>query len=337
MTRSRFPACRPAALTVLLAAGLAGLAALAALDTRESTASDYPTREIELVVSFPAGGPADTAARILAPRMSTLLKAPIVVVNKTGGGGATGADYVAKARPDGYTVYASTNSVLTISPHLVKNLPYRMTDFTPIGAYAVDLGAITVRSTGPARTLEEFVEYARKNPGKLNYGSAGFGTVSFFSMELFKQAYGLDLAHVPFQGTGPVKNAIMGGHVSVATSGFGSLAPLIRSGDLIALVTTSPRRVKEFPGVPTMAEKGFPDASLNIWLGLYVPARVPRPVVDVLVKALAQTAKDPAFEAALEKAGMHLDYRDPADTQKLLESETATVARVVEKLNLPKQ
>lgn len=331
MPRSRFRA-RPAAL-----AALALLAALPVVMARESIAQDYPAREIEFVVSFPAGGPADTAARILAPKMAALLKANVVVVNKTGGGGATGADYVAKAKPDGYTVYASTNSVLTISPHLVKNLPYKMSDFTPIGAYAVDLGAITVRSGGPARTLEEFVEYARKNPGKLNYGSAGFGTVSFFSMELFKQAYGLDLAHVPFQGTGPVKNAIMGGHVTVATSGFGSLAPLIRSGDLIALVTTSPKRVKEFPSVPTMAEKGFPDASLNIWLGLYVPARTPKPVADVLVKALAQAAKDPSLEAALDKAGMHLDYRDPADTQKLLETESATVARVAEKLNLPKQ
>jgi tripartite-type tricarboxylate transporter receptor subunit TctC len=299
-------------------------------------AADYPTREIELVVSFPAGGPADTAARIIAPKLSALLKVPVPVVNKAGGGGAVGADHVAKARPDGYTVYASTNSVLTISPHLVKNLSYRLSDFTPVGAYAVDLGVITVRGGGPAKTLEEFVEYARKNPGKLSYGSAGFGTVSFFTMEMFKLAYGLDLAHVPFQGTGPVKNAIMGGHVNVATSGFGSLAPLIRSGDLVALVTTSSRRVAAFPNVPTMAEKGFPDASLNIWLGLYVPSRTPKPVVDVLVKALAEAARDPGVTTAIEKAGMQVDYRDPMETQKLLDAESANVARVIEKLGIGK-
>jgi tripartite-type tricarboxylate transporter receptor subunit TctC len=301
-----------------------------------TSAADYPTREIELIVSFPAGGPADTGARIIAPKMSSLLGTPVVVVNKTGGGGATGADYVAKAKPDGYTVYAATNSVLTISPTILKNIPYRASDFTPIGAYAWDLGVITARAGGPARTLEEFVEYAKKNPGKLSYGSAGLGTVSFFTMELFKQAYGLDLTHVPFQGTGPVKNAIMGGHVAVATSGFGSLAPVIKSGDLIPLVTTSPRRVAAFPNVPTMAEKGFPDASLNIWLGLYVPARTPKPVVDVLVKALAQAAKDPAVAAAIEKAGMHADYKDPAETQKTLETEAATVAKVAEKIGLGK-
>lgn len=315
---------------------LAMLATLLAGGAATAPAADYPTREIEFVVSFPPGGPADSGARVLAPIMSSILKQPIAVVNKPGGGGAVGADYAAKAKPDGYTVYASTNSVQTISPQL-KKLPYKRTDFTPIGAFAVDLGVITVKSNSPAKTLEEFVEYAKKNPGKLNYGSAGYGTVSFFTMELFKMVYGLDMVHVPFQGTGPVKNAILGGHVTVATSGFGSLSPLIRSGDLVALVTTSPKRVPAFPNVPTMAEKGFPEASLNIWMGLYVPAATPKPVVDALVRALVQAVKDPALEAGLEKAGMHLDYRDPAATLKLLESETAAVAKVIEKLNLPKE
>jgi tripartite-type tricarboxylate transporter receptor subunit TctC len=317
----------------------AAIAVTALLGTALATAQPvaYPTREIEFVVAFPAGGPADSSARVLAPVMSSILKQPVVVVNKPGGGGALGSDYAAKARPDGHTVYVSTNSVMTVSPHLKQSLPYKFTDFTPIGAFAVDLGAVTVRSNGPAKTLEEFVDYAKKNPGKLNYGSAGYGTVSFFSMELFKMAYGLDLVHVPFQGTGPVKNAIMGGHVTVATSGFGSLAPLIRSGDLIALVTTSPTRVAAFPSVPTMSEKGFPDASLNIWMGAYVPAQTPKPVVDTLVKALAQAAKDPALVTGLEKAGMHVEYRDPAGTAKLVETESAAVGKVVEKLKLPKE
>jgi tripartite-type tricarboxylate transporter receptor subunit TctC len=299
-------------------------------------AQQYPTREIEFVVSFPAGGPADTAARIIGPKMSSILGVPVVVVNKTGGGGASGADYAAKAKPDGYVVYASTNSVLTISPWILKNLPYKTTDFAPIGAYASDFGAITVKGGGPAKTLEEFIDYAKKNPGKLNYGSAGLGTVSFFTMEMFKLAYGLDIAHVPFQGTGPVKNAILGGHVALATSGFGSLAPLIRSGDIVPLVTTSPKRLAAFPNVPTMAEKGFPEASLNIWLGLYVPKATPKPVVDVLVKAMAQAAKDPGVASAVEKAGMYVDYSDPMDTWKRIEIETEAVRKVVERVGIGK-
>lgn len=299
-------------------------------------AADYPSREIEFVVSFPAGGPADTSARIIAPKVAGALGVAAVVVNKPGGGGGLGADYAAKAKPDGYTVYASTNSVLTISPVILKDLPYKPSDFRAIGAVAADLGVITARAGGPFKTLEEFVDHAKKNPGKLNYGSAGLGTVSFFTMELFKLAYGLDMAHVPFQGTGPVKNAIMGGHVSLATSGFGSLAPLIRSGDLIALVTTSPRRVAAFPGVPTMAEKGFPDASINIWTGLYVPAKTPQPIVDALVTSLAQAVKDPATISAMEKAGLQMEYRSPEDTQKLLDTETATVRKVAAKIGMIK-
>lgn len=298
--------------------------------------AEYPGREIELVVSFPPGGPADTSARIIQPKLSAILGVPVVVVNKTGGGGAVGADYAAKARPDGYTVYSSTNSVLTISPVVQKGLPYQMADFTPIGAYAADLGVITARAGAPWKTLEEFVEHAKRNPGKYNYGSAGFGTVSFFTMELFKLSYGLDIAHVPFQGTGPAKNAILGGHVTLASSGFGSFAPLFRSGDLIPLVTTAAKRVAAFPNVPTMAEKGFPEASLNIWMGLYVPAKTPRPVVDVLVKALAQAAKDPSVVAAFEKAGMFAEYHAPEETARLLQNETASVRKVAEKLGIGK-
>jgi tripartite-type tricarboxylate transporter receptor subunit TctC len=301
-------------------------------------AAEYPTHEVEFVVSFPAGGPADTSARIVAPKVMSALGGggAAVVVNKPGSGGALGADYAARARPDGYTVYASTNSVMTINPIILKDLPYKPSDFRPIGAYGVDLGVITARAGGPFRTLDEFVDYAKKNQGKLNYGSAGLGTVSFFTMELFKQAYGLDMAHVPFQGTGPVKNAIMGGHVTLATSGFGSLAPLIKSGDLLPLVTTSPRRVAAFPDVPTMAEKGFPEASLNIWTALYVPAKTPQPIVDALVKALAQAVKDPAAITAMEKAGMQMEYHSPADTQKLVDSETATVRKVAAKIGMTK-
>jgi tripartite-type tricarboxylate transporter receptor subunit TctC len=318
----------------LLVTVLLILLALSALGPGPAWCAEYPARDVEMIVSFPAGGPADTSARILAPKLSALLGVPIAVVNKTGGGGSVGADYVAKAKPDGAIVYNSTNSALTISPLILKDITYKIGDFTPIGAYAADLGVITVRAGGPARTLEEFVEYARKNPGKLNYGSAGLGTVSFFTMELFKQAYGLDIAHVPFQGTGPVKNAIMGGHVGVATSGFGSLASLIRSGDLIPLVTTSPTRVPAFPQVPTLAEKGFPDASLNIWMGLYVPAKTPKPVVETLTRAFNQAAKDPAVIGALEKAGMQGYYHTGEETLKLLETESAAVAKVAARLGL---
>jgi tripartite-type tricarboxylate transporter receptor subunit TctC len=261
---------------------------------------------------------------------------PIVLVNKPGGGGALGGDYVAKSKPDGYTVFATTNSTLTIITAMQHDLTYRPADFTAVGGYMTDISAIVARP-GAWKTLDEFVDYARKNPGKLSYGSAGLGTVSFFTMELFKLAYGLDITHVPFQGTGPVKNAIMGGHVTLGSSGLSSFAPLIKSGDLVALVTTAPKRMPAFPDVPTLAEKGFPEAALNIWMALFVPAKTPREVVDKLSQALERAMKDPAVVAAVEKAGMIVDYRDPATTAKLVDAEHEAVKKVVGRLGIGKK
>ena len=298
--------------------------------------SDYPSRPIEFIIPFPPGGPADTAARIVQPKLSAALGVPIVLVNKAGGGGALGADYVAKSKPDGYTVFAATNAPMTIVTAIQPDVSYRPSDFAPIGSYIADIGVITARAGSPWKTLEEFVDYARKNQGKLSYGSAGLGTVSFFMVELFKASYGLDITHVPFQGGGPVKNAIMGGHVTIASSGLNSFAPLIKSGDLIPLATSAPKRVSAFPDVPTMAEKGFPEASLNIWMGLYVPARTPREIVDRLAQALEKTMKEPSVVAAVEKAGMVVDYRGPTATAKLVETEHEAVKKVVARLGIGK-
>jgi tripartite-type tricarboxylate transporter receptor subunit TctC len=226
---------------------------------------------------------------------------------------------------------------LTIITATQPDITYRLSDFMPIGSYMTELGVVVSHPGATVKTLEEMVDYAKKNPGKLNYGSAGLGTVSFFTMELIKISYGLDIAHVPFQGTGPVKNAIIGGHVSLASSGLGSMAPLIKSGEVIPLVTTAPKRTAGFANVPTMAEKGFPEATLNIWMGLYAPLKTPKEVVDKLARALEKTVKDPAVVGATEKAGMVIDHRGSEATRKLLESEHDAVKKVVAKLGLGKK
>ncbi|OLB96944.1 MAG: hypothetical protein AUH30_11400 [Candidatus Rokubacteria bacterium 13_1_40CM_68_15] len=297
----------------------------------------YPNRPIEVIIPFPPGGPADTAARIIQPRLSAALGVPIVLINKAGGGGALAADYVAKSKPDGYTVFAATNAPLTIVTATQPDVSYRPADFAAIGISMTDVSVFVGKAASPWKTLDEFVEYTRKNPGKLSYGSAGLGTVSFFAFELFKNAYGLDITHVPFQGGGPVKNAIMGGHVTIASSGLNSFAPLIKSGDLIALATSAPKRVPAFPDVPTLAEKGFPDASLNIWMALFVPVKTPREAVDRLSQALEQTMKEPAVATAVDKAGMVVDYRGPAATAKLVETEYEAVKKVATRLGIGKK
>ena len=309
---------------------------LAATGVPALAQSGYPNRPIEFIIPFAPGGPADTSARVIQPKMAADLGVSIVLQNKPGGGGAIGADYVAKSKPDGYTVFAATNAPLTIGT-AVQDLSYKPSDFTPIGQYMVDVSVIVARADNPWKTLDEFVDYAKKNPGKLSYGSAGLGTVSFFMFELFKLSYGLDITHVPFQGGGPTKNALMGGHVAVASGGLNSFAPLIKSGDLIALATTAPKRLAALPNVPTMAEKGFPEASLNIWMALFVPAKTPKDAVDKLARSLEKTMKDPGVIAAAEKAGLAAEFHDGEATRKLIETEHAAVKKVVEKLGIGKK
>ncbi len=315
----------------------ATLVLMLALGTPAAAQPAYPARPIEVIIPFPPGGPADTAARIMQPKLSAALGVPLVLVNKSGGGGALAADYVSKSKPDGYTVFAATNAPVTIVAATQPDISYRPADFAAIGTSMTDVSVFVGKAGSQWKTLEEFVEYVRKNPGKLSYGSAGLGTVSFFAFELFKHAYGLDITHVPFQGGGPVKNAIMGGHVTIASSGLNSFAPLMKSGDLIALATSAPKRVPAFPDVPTLAEKGFPDASLNIWMALFVPAKTPQGIVDTLAHALEQTMKEPSVVTAVEKAGMVVDYRGPSATAKLLETEYEAVKKVATRLGIGKR
>lgn len=308
-------------------------AALALPGRRAWGQGTYPNRQIEFVVVFPPGGPLDTAVRIVQPALAQDLGVPIVLITKGGAGGAIGMESVAKARPDGYTIAASVKSTLTMLPATRRDLPYRIADFATIGSYAVDSQGILSRANAPWKTLQGMIEHARKNPGKLSYGSAGTGTISHFNMEILKQAHGLDIAHVPFAGTGPVKNAILGGHVDVATTALSSMLPLVRSGDLIVLVTTAPRRL---PGIaaPTMVEAGLPEASLSTTSQLYAPARTPREVIDRLARALEKASREPSVVAAIEKAGMIVDYRDPESTRKDIEAEHAAVAKIATKLGL---
>ena len=299
-------------------------------------AQAYPTRPLEFIIPFAPGGPTDTAIRLIQSSLSANLGAPVVLVNKAGGGGAIGMDAVAKAKPDGYTLAATVRSTLTILPATQSDVTYKISDFAAIGTYALDSQVVMVKSGASWKTLEELIEHAKKNPGKLTYGSAGQGTNSFFTMELLKLAYGVDLAHVPFAGSGPVKNAILGGHVQVGAAALSPILSVIRSGDVTPLVTSATRRNPAVPTVPTLTEKGRPEISLSTWAELWAPAKTPRPIVDRLAQALEKTMKDPAVVSAIEKAGLQVEYNDPAATLKLVEHENEVVRSAARKLGLAK-
>ena len=323
-------------MTLLRSLALALVALVAGGPTAGALAQSYPARPIEFIIPFAPGGPTDTAIRLIQPTLSANLGVPVVLVNKAGGGGAIGMDGVAKAKPDGYTLAATVRSTLTILPATQPDVPYKISDFAPIGTYAVDSQVVMVKSGAPWKTLEELIEHAKKNPGKLTYGSAGQGTNSFFTMELLKLAHGLDIGHVPFGGSGPVKNALLGGHVQVGAAALSPVLSVIRSGDVIPLVTSAARRNPAVPGVPTFTEKGQPDISLSTWAELWAPARTPKPVMDRLAQALERTMKDPGVVAAIEKAGLQVEHNDPAATLKLVERENDVVRAAARKLGLTK-
>lgn len=312
------------------------LAAVAVTAVPAAAQDAYPSRPVEVVVTFPPGGPLDAAIRIIQPRLAANLGGTLVLATKGGAGGALGMDAVAKARPDGYTLVAGVQSSLTILPATRSDLTYKLSDFAIIGTYAVDSQGILARAGGPIRTLEDMIEQARKNPGALSYGSAGTGTISHLNMELLKAARGIDMTHVPFAGTGPVKSAVLGGHVAIATTALSPLLPLVRSGDLIALATTAPRRIPGLENVPTLAEKGLAEAALSTTMQILAPARTPREVVDKLVRALEKTAQEPAVVTALERAGMFAEYRDPETTRRAIEAEHESLAKITRKLGLAK-
>jgi len=301
-----------------------------------AAAQQYPTRPMEFIIPFATGGPTDTAIRVIQPALAANLGQPVVLINKAGGGGAVGMDLVAKARPDGYTLAATVRSCVTILPATQPDVTYKLSDFAVVGAFSYDSGIIFVKKDAPWKTLEELIDHIKKNPGKMTYGSAGLGTNSYFNMELLQAAYGLQLGHVPFGGSGPTKNAVLGGHVPVGAAALSAVLSVVRSGDINALVTSATKRLASIPNVPTMTEKGQPDAALNTWMEIYAPAKTPKPVIDKLASALEKTMKDPAVIAAVEKAGLTVEYHDPASTLKLIEKENDVVQKLAKKLNLGK-
>jgi tripartite-type tricarboxylate transporter receptor subunit TctC len=304
------------------------LASLAALPGAASAQTPGQGRTISFVIPLPPGGPTDRAPRIAMEFLSPLLGTPIVALNRPGAGGAVAAEYVARSRPDGLTVFATSNATLSIRTVMERISPYRLEDFTSAGSIAADVGVIAVRKDSPFRSLADVVAASRREPGRLSYASAGPGSVSHLSMELFKLASGADILHVPYAGSGPARTAILAGDTQLVSAAYSAVATLFSSGELIALATTAASRIADLPDVPTLEELGFRGATLNIWMGLFLPVATPPEIVARMSEALATAARDPAMSAALRRALLVPDYRDGQATMRLLHDEQEAVRRV---------
>jgi tripartite-type tricarboxylate transporter receptor subunit TctC len=252
-----------------------------------ASAADYPSRTITLVVPYPPGGGVDAMARVVAVKLSEAFKQQVVVDNRGGGGGTIGTRAVARAAPDGYTLLLGHTGTISINPSLYANAGYDpRKDFAPIGLVASMPVALLAHPSFPAKTIKEFIALAKKDPGKLNLGTSALGTGGYMCAELFKAEAGVDVAIIPYKGTAPVMNDLLGGHVPIA---FGVLPPAlgnIAAGNLRAIAVTSAKRFSLLPEVPTFAESGLPGFEAVLHYGLLAPAGTPQEIIDKLSSEL---------------------------------------------------
>jgi tripartite-type tricarboxylate transporter receptor subunit TctC len=312
------------------------LALAAVLASPGAPAADYPTRPIKLIVPYPAGGPTDVLARMFADYLSRDLKQAIFVENKGGAQGAIGADAAAHAEPDGYTLFFPAGSILVLNPMLYKKLAYDPERDFRVLAIVTDTPVIMeVHPSVPAKTISEFVAYARQNPGKLNFGSAGTGGTIHLAGEMFKQMAGIDMVHVPYKGAGPAMTDLLSGQIQLMFESPGTSLQPIRAGLLRPLGVSSAERIAGLPDVPTIAESGYPDYRVSVWYAVAAPAKVSDDVAQRIVASLGRGLNDEAFRASLEKVGfVPLRPRDAAGIKAFIEDDRVRWTRVIKMLNI---
>jgi tripartite-type tricarboxylate transporter receptor subunit TctC len=306
---------------------------LVSISAGAALAQSYPTRPIRLIVPFGPGGGTDNLARIIEPLVSKALGQPLVIENRPGGGSTIGMDQVAKAAPDGYTL-VMTDTSIAVNPSL-KPLPYdTINDFATVSLLATAPVILVAHPSVPAKTLAQFVALAKQKPGELNYASGGIGASTHLGGELLKFVAGIDVKHVPYKGTGPAMNDLIGGHVQVMFSGISSARPFMDAGTLRALAVTGDARNAAVPDVPTFAEAGLPEVTASTYWGVLAPKGTPQEVVDRLSAEFARAVRDPDVIKRIGDLG-YLPIGDgPSDYAANIKSEIAKWAPVIKAANI---
>jgi tripartite-type tricarboxylate transporter receptor subunit TctC len=328
MADARFAAPRRGAgvASRLLAIALAALGTLVPL----SASADYPDRPVKLIVPFPAGGGADNLARMIMPRVSHVLGVPVVIENRPGAGGNVGAEIVARAAPDGYTLLYGTNGTHAINETLYGNLRFDpVADFAPVSRMTLIGAMLIVNPEVPATTVSELVRYARAHPGKLNFGSAGNGTTSHLAGELFKTMAGIDIVHVPYRGGAAAATDLMAGQVQMMIDVMPNAIPLAKGGRVRGLAVSTARRFPGAPDLPTIAESGVPGFDVSAWDGIFAPAGTPPAIVDKLNAAIRQALDEADLREMLIAHGAIAVPGSPEDLARHVVAEKAKWAKII--------
>ena len=308
-----------------LACGLALLATGPAL-----AEPAYPSKPITIVVGYPPGGSTDLTGRVVATELSHRLGVPVVIENIGGAGGAIGAQKVANAAPDGYTLLVGASNEIAINKLVTKNVKYDIKDFTAIGLIASQ-PLVLVASTGAGvKNLTEFTQKVSKNPGKFSYGSSGVGTSLHLAGEMVKEQGKLFMTHIPYRGVAPLTNDLMGNNLEYGVFVLSSGLPHIKSGKVIALGTTEAKRSAATPGIPALAETPqYKNVDIGVWFALMAPAHLPQPVLDKLKKALNESLQAPELRKKLEASGSTVSSPN-VNTDKFIAAEIAKYKKIVE-------
>jgi len=296
-------------------------------------AQEFPDRAIRLIVPFPAGGPNDIIARVVGQRMSELAKQPVVIDNRGGAGGVIGTEAAARSPADGYTLYLAGGAQLTVNP-LVKKLPYDpLKDFAPISMVSVNGMALTVHPDLPARSVREFIDYVRANPGKINYASAGLGQSSHLTPAAFAAREGLQMVVVPYQSTPQALVGILSGSAQVFFGNVSDVLELVHSGKARMLAISTEKRVAQFSDVPTVSET-VPGFVMTGWIGYFAPAGTPRPIIDKISRALVAICREPDLVSTMEKAGVDAVGDTPDAFAAAIQADLPIVRSAVEAAGL---
>jgi tripartite-type tricarboxylate transporter receptor subunit TctC len=305
--------------------GLSGLA----------RAANWPTKPVRYVVPFAAGGTTDILARLLGPKLGASLGQTFVIDNKGGAGGVLGADAVAKSPPDGYTILGGTISTQAINPALQSKIPYDAArDFAPITLIGSTPNVIIVPAASPFKTMQDLLAYARANPGKLSHSSAGTGTSQHMGGELLKQLAKVYIVHIPYRGSGPAIQDVMGGQVNMGIDTLVVAAPHIKAGTLRALAVTTAKRARGFESIPTVAESGVPGYDVASWQSVHAPAGTPSEITHLLAAEFAKAMKLPDVQERFAAIGLEPSGMSPEELAAFEAKERAKWLRVVKEGNI---